>query len=231
MPGKVEVFRSAANGNRPVLVYVPPGCDLSKPTRVVTMFHGHGGAVGSTFGKYGWLERIRNITEPGRASAAQRADPQTLYIVPQAKGHPFTYWMNGAESFAGLQKDALARTAKSGGVPEVNVGSRTVEAHSGGGLAIANAIRQGELQADKLNLLDSTYGDWGLKAVTWALDERARGHAVTVDSWFTNHSQMVANNRAMTRLAAKRRDGSAIATHDVTAFGHFGVPTRHMGSR
>jgi hypothetical protein len=232
MPGKIAVFKTPANGNRPVLVYLPPGCDPSKPFRIITMFHGHGAAVGSTFGKYGWLDRIRDVTEPGRPNAVPGADPQTIYVVPQAAAAPFTYWMAKPESMAGLERDALAQAAELAGVTTVDPDPhRIVEGHSGGGLAIANAIRSGELNADKINLLDSTYSDWGSTAVTYALDERAKGRAVQVESWYTDHEEMGDHNNAMRALARQRHDGDAVKTHNVTAETHNYVPKNHMGSK
>ena len=230
MPGRIEVFTSPANGNRPVLVYLPPGCDLSKPVRVITMFHGRYGTLASTFGEHGWLDRIRDVTEPSRRSAAPGADQQTIYVVPQAAAESSAYdcWMARPESIAALDREARAKAAELGDVSTINVSARIVEAHSGGGLAIANAIAGGELDADKVNLLDATYHDWGSTVASYALDERAKGHDVRVESWFTNHEEMVEHNAAMRDLA--KGDPGAVLTHDVTAETHYGVPTHHMGT-
>ena len=233
MPGKKAVITPEANGCRPVVVYLPPGFDPQKPARLITAFHGHYGNVGAHLQKYGWLDRIRALTEPGSSPApadGTRPDSQIIYVLPQADQPPFAYWMKPPESAAGLEKAALdaARLMVVG--KNIDVTSRTVEAHSGAGLALANAAAQGELHADKINMLDATYGDWGTKCVDYVIAEHLRGHEVFLESWYTRHQEMVQHNAAMVTQAINAGIGAQVTTHDVTAETHDGVPPHHMGT-
>jgi len=234
MPGKKAVITPEANGCRPVVVYLPPGFDPAKPARLITAIHGHYGNVGAHLQKHGWLDRIRSLTEPEATPTPTdglKPDSQIIYVLPQANQPPFTYWMNPPESAAGLEKAALDAARLMAVGHEIDVVSRTVEAHSGAGIALANAVAQGELHADKINMLDATYGTWGARCVDYVIAERARGHDVHLESWYTRHQEMKQHNDDMIAQAQQADlDGDVVKTHDVTAETHDGVPPRHMGT-
>ncbi len=206
MRNGLSFIEPAANGGRPVAVWLPPGFDASRPAKVVTYFHGHNWNVGSSLVRHGLLERVQQL-------AAN--DAQTVFIFPQAARPPFSYWMRRPESFLGLEQAALAEVGRRAGA-SITVEARIVDAHSGGGWALANAVRRGELAADKVNLLDATYSNWGQTIVNWALDQNRAGHPVRVESWYTRHQEMVGHNHAMDRLANQAGMAHVVTTHDVT---------------
>jgi len=217
VPGTTSVVRLDANGGRPAAIHLPPGFDPKKPARVVTMFHGHGWNVGSSLRTNGVLERVK---------ALGAADPQTVFVFPQSAGTPFSYWMKPPESFKGLHQQALGEAARISGGASVTVTSRTVDAHSGAGLTLQNAIRSGEFKADKVNLLDASYSDWSQSVARWALSNQD-AHRPKVESWYTRHMTQAANNAAILRMAP-----GVVTTHDVTATeGHNAVPGNHIGTR
>jgi hypothetical protein len=233
MPGCKSVIRPAANGGRPVVVYIPPGFDPQQPARLITAFHGHGGNIGEYLQSHGWLDRIRAVTEPGLAKHGAdltAADPQTIYVLAQADQPPFGYWMRPPESAQGLEKAALVQARLLTGDQPITVSERIVECHSGGGLALANAADQGELHADKINLLDAAYNNWGEKCVEYAVNQNRNGRRVRVESWYTKHASMVENNAEMCKQAEDTGYPGIVTTHDVTEETHQGVPPMHLGT-
>ncbi len=146
LPGEVRVIRPAANGGRPVLVFVPRDLDPEKPVRLVTYFHGLHANLG---GQPDLARRLREV--------APRS--QSVFVLPQGWLHtPADAWMDPAagESFAGLEQAARSAAEQIAGRP-LQVSGRTVVAHSNGGFAVANAARTGQLNADRLQLLDCFY--------------------------------------------------------------------------
>ncbi len=207
MAERLSIAPATANGGRPVAVWVPPGFDPSRPAKLVTHLHGHHWNVGQSLASHGVLDAIR---------AQGEADPQRIFVFPEAGRVPFNDWMRApSESWRGLETHALLAAATVAGGP-ISVGQRIVNAHSGGGKGLANAIGSGQFAADKVNLLDSTYVDWGLRAVQWAIAERQAGHSVRVESFYTRHMEMEAHNRIMRGAARARGMSDALVTHDVT---------------
>jgi peptidoglycan hydrolase-like protein with peptidoglycan-binding domain len=217
VPGTTSVTALAGNGGRPVAVHLPPGFDASKPAKVVTMFHGHYWNAGSELRSKGVLERVE---------ALGKQDPQTIFVFPQSGRVPYSYWMKPPESFKALHDQALAEAARLAGAPSITVSLRIVDAHSGSGYTLQNAIRSGEFQADKVNLLDSSYNDWSQSVAYWAAANRD-AHRPRVESWYTRHASQATNNAAIARIAP-----DVVTTHDVTATeGHNQVPGKYMGTR
>jgi hypothetical protein len=151
--GRVTVSRSAGNGGHPVVTLLPPGFDPTKPARVHTHYHGWNATVADPKGHgSGTTSRMQDI---------QQRDPQAVFVLPECANAPArggavqTDWSN-VRSQSQTTQDALAAAGVT------NVGTRIVSAHSGGGSAIANAIRSSRdgsgLQADRLELQDSLYG-------------------------------------------------------------------------
>ncbi|MHC4391197.1 MAG: hypothetical protein ACYS22_07755, partial [Planctomycetota bacterium] len=191
VPGETSVTTMAANGNRPVAVHVPPGFDPSKPAKVVTYMHGHRWNVGSKLAQHGVLDKLAQL---------QQSDPQTIFVAPQAGSPPFSTWMSPPESFAGLQDAALGEAARLAGAGSISVETRIVDAHSGAGLGLKNAVRAGTFAADKINLHDAAYGNWAQTVTRWAM-EQPEGRKPRIDSYYTNHSTQPRNNREIARLA------------------------------
>ncbi len=151
--GRVLASTSPGNGDRPVLTVIPPGFDPRQPARVQTHYHGWNATVADPRGhSAGTTARIQEV---------QAQDPQAVFVLPEANNAPArggqyrTDWSN-VTSQARTTEDALR------GAGITNVGTRVVSAHSGGGNALANAIRAHRdgsgLQADRLELHDSLYG-------------------------------------------------------------------------
>lgn len=151
--GRLVVLKSPGNGNQPVLVIVAPGFDAEKPAVVHTHYHGWNSTVAEPRGhSAGAGARIREV---------QAASPQAVFVLPECRNAPVgggsyaTDWSN-VSSEASTTEDAL----RAAGITKVAV--RIVSAHSGGGSALANAIRGNAdgsgLRADRLELLDSLYG-------------------------------------------------------------------------
>lgn len=175
---RIVVTTPAANGGKPVLTLVPPGFDPCKPARVNTHYHGFNSTVADPKGAGGGLT--------ARIEEVQAKDPQTVFVLPECKNAPAersvldpnkgnynTDWSN-VSSQADTEKDALAAAGIS------NVGTHVVSAHSGGGAALAAAIKAhpdgSGVKCDKLELLDCLYGsekelaDWGKTANGQAAD-------------------------------------------------------------
>ncbi len=147
LPGKVSVIYPAANGGRPVLVFVPNDLDRAKPARLVTYFHGRLGNLSTDYAAL--IKRVGEVAPKSQA----------VYVFAQGwLTDPAEAWMDPAagESFAGLESAAVAEA-------NVAIEGRTVIAHSNGGFALANAARSGELRADRLRLFDCLYERAGVR--------------------------------------------------------------------
>lgn len=210
LPGRFAVVDVAANGSRPVAVYLPQGFDPARPARLLTYFHGHGGSVGLGFARSGLFTRIRD-----RAARY----PQTVFVFPQAASAPFGYWMRSPESFSSLEAGSLAIARDLlGGQAPAWIYRRIVSCHSGGGLALRNAVTANTFRADRIELLDSAYGDWAQVTAAWAARSGAR-----IEAWHTPGSTTTND------LDIARRWPS-IATVHASAVGHSAVPTRYLGT-
>lgn len=160
---RVLAGNSAGNGGKPVLTLVPPGFDPSRPARVHTHYHGFNATVADPMGHgSGTTARMREI---------QQRDSQAVFVLPECgnarAGAYATDWSN-VRSQADTTRDALT------GAGITQVGTSIVSAHSGGGAALAAALRAhpdgSGLQADRLELQDCFYGSehavaaWGRTA-------------------------------------------------------------------
>jgi len=211
LPGRASARAMAGNGGRPVAVFVPKELDPGKPVTVLTYFHGHGWDAGERLAKDGVLARV---------AALAAADAQTVFVFPQSGPHPFGYWMAPPESFRETSREALELAGALAGRP-LTVARRVVDAHSGGGLPVKNAALSGELDADKVNLLDAAYGSWAQVIVAWALERPG----TRVESWYTCHSSVPANNAEIARLAPR-----AVTIHE-TSERHNDLPRLVLGAR
>lgn len=155
---RIVVTQSAGNGGQPVLLAIPKGFDASKPARVHTHFHGWGATVADPMNHSSGTHT--------RLAARQKADPQTLFVLPECGNAPVrtglwgpspTDWSNVSD-IAQTARDALA----AGGLGGITVSERVVSAHSGGGRALGYALAAhpdgSGLQADRLELQDCLYG-------------------------------------------------------------------------
>ena len=171
--GRVVVTSSAGNGGQPVLTLVPPGFDPSKPARVHTHYHGWNSTVAD--GRNHSTRRLENMR------AAQTADPQTVFVLPECQSAPLrgtgsnyqTDWSN-VKNQAQTTDDALAAA----GVDPGRVREHVVSAHSGGGKALHYTMAAhpdgSGLRADRLQLFDCCYGDWDQAMRDWATTANGR---------------------------------------------------------
>jgi hypothetical protein len=213
LPGSFVVVDLAANGGRPVAVFLPAGFDPARPATLLTYFHGHGGSVGEGFARSGLFGRLRE-------RAARH--PQTIFVCAQAAAAPFSYWMRAPESFARLEAEALlvARDLLGGRAPAL-IASRIVAAHSGGGLALKNAVLAGTMRADRIELLDASYGDWAQAIAAWAAAQPGGG--AHIEAWHTPGSTRTND------LDIARRYPGIVEVHD-SAVSHGAVPARYLGT-
>jgi len=211
LPGAVAVRAMAGNGGRPVAIFLPRKLDPSRPVATLTFFHGHGWDVGPRVEADGVLSRV---------GALAGEDAQTVFVFPQGGPHPFGYWMAPPESFRDTSREALELAGILAG-RRLTVTRRLVDAHSGGGLAVRNAAATGELDADKVNLIDAAYGAWAQVITAWALDRPG----TRIESWFTCHSSVPANNAEIARLAPR------IVTVHESAERHDDLPRLVLGAR
>lgn len=218
LPGQVKVFASAGNGSRPVICWVPDTFDPDRPATVVTYFAGKGFNWATDAGANGLLSRLRTV----------KSDDNAVYIFPQ--GHlaePTDRWMRKeeGESFELLQREAnLVLRGMVGGV--LRIGARTVVAHSGGGSAVHNAVRSGELRADRLLLLDCFYEtrgeNWWVSVGNWIV-----GHPDTDVTYYyaTNERQRV---KEFTDIITPHAAKVAISKSSTW---HGGLPAAHFSPK
>ena len=82
-------------------------------------------------------------------------------------------------------------------------------------------LQAGELEADKVNLLDAGYGDWAQTVARWAKDQP---HAVRVEAWYTSHASQERNHRAARRIAPH------LVTIHHSRRAHNAIPAHHLGT-
>ncbi|MFN8673881.1 MAG: alpha/beta hydrolase-fold protein [Candidatus Sericytochromatia bacterium] len=149
--------RLASNGGREVAIILPKNYDPAKPTEVIYHFHGHGGTIANVLtGSNGLKNQIEQVSK----------DRNIVVIVPRGPSKENDHdWMNKAkgEDMRKFQEETLS-LIKTQLEPNINISSITVEGHSAGGLPIKNAAMEGKLYANKINLMDSSYGDWATSA-------------------------------------------------------------------
>lgn len=147
----------ASNGGREVAINIPKNFDPSKPTEVIYHFHGHEGTISNVLiGGSGLKDKIE----------ATSKDKNIIVVIPQGPSTKQDHdWMKGTkgEDMNKFENDTL-NIIKSKIDPNIKIASISVEGHSAGGLPIANAAREGKLHADKITLMDSSYGDWASSA-------------------------------------------------------------------
>lgn len=192
---KILVTTSAGNGGEPVMVLTGPKFDDSKKARVITFYHGDNATVADPVGsKAGLNTRIRGAID---------ADPQTVFVLPEAKRQDGHAWKPGTDSPAA--RDANDYKADWGHVQSqsqttddalrargiTQVGTEIVAAHSRGGSAIARAIAHDPsgkgLRANELQLYDSLYGSQD-QVAQWARTANGKAAGSVVFYRGTNRS-------------------------------------------
>lgn len=180
---KILVTTSAGNGGEPVMVLTGPKFNDCQPARVITFYHGDNATVADPVGsKAGLNTRIRGAFDK---------DPQTVFVLPEAKRLDGKVWQPGTDSpeardtndykadwgHVKSQSQTTDDALKARGITQVS--TEIVAAHSRGGEAIAHAIthdRSGKgLRANRLELYDSLYGSQ-YQVANWA--RTANGKAV-----------------------------------------------------
>jgi hypothetical protein len=216
--GKSSATLMAGNGDRPVIVYVPIGLDPKQPVCVLTYFHGH----------------KANVTEERLLAAFEaltQTSPQTLIVVPRAAEDPFNTWLRAPESFTALERQAVGEAARLSGVTELSVSIRIVSAHSGGGVALKNAAKQGDLRADKINLLDSAYGSWAEVVTRWALAQPVNQRP-RLETWHTPHQALA--HRRIKAMAEEAGVPELVTVHDENeehGHSHRQIRYAHLGAK
>lgn len=147
----------ASNGGREVAINIPKNFDPSKPTEVIYHFHGHGGTIDNVLiGSSGLKDKIE----------ATSKNKNIIVVIPQGPSTQQDHdWMKGSkgEDMNKFENDTL-NIIKNKLSPNIKIESISVEGHSAGGLPIANAAKEGKLHANKITLMDSSYGDWASSA-------------------------------------------------------------------
>lgn len=212
MRGLFSVRDLAANGGRPVAIHVSEGHDPALPFRAVLYFHGHGGNVGEHFLSSGVLSRLKWLST---------VDANTIFVCPEAGAKPFHYWMKGPESFRRLEEVALGEAARLIGTT-ITIDRRIVSAHSGGGLALRNAVVSGQFAAHRIEFLDCNYGDWGMVIANWAAAQPA-GQRPPITTWNTP-------GPTRTHDAEIKRRHPALVTVNASPVGHHDIPGRLLGA-
>lgn len=152
--GKTWLGKLPSNSNRDVAVIIPKGVDYSKPFEIMYYFHGHNGK----------LDKI--LTDPNKGLEKNikdmPKDKNVIIVIPQGPPKDKDYtWMNNknGEDMSKFQDETINVVKNKLGINPY-ISSITVQGHSAGGRPIMNAANQGTLRADKINLLDSSYGTW-----------------------------------------------------------------------
>lgn len=152
--GKTWIGKLPSNSNRDVAVIIPKGVDYSKPFEIMYYFHGHNGK----------LDKI--LADPNKGLEKNIKDmPQNknvIIVIPQGPPKDKDYtWMNNknGEDMSKFQSETINVIKNKLGINPF-ISSITVQGHSAGGRPIMNAALQGTLKADKIDLLDSSYGTW-----------------------------------------------------------------------
>lgn len=213
MDGLVSVRDLPANGGRPVAIYVSAGHDPAQPFRAILYFHGHGGNVGDHFLGSKVLTRIKWLAS---------VDANTVFVCPEAGAKPFHYWMKApGESYRGLAEAGLGEAARRVG-QALTFDRRIVSGHSGGGLALRNAVVSGQFVADRLEFLDCNYGDWGMVIADWAAG-RPVGQRPPITTWNTPGPTRDHDGEI-------QRKHPSLVTVNHSPFGHHDIPGRLLGA-
>jgi hypothetical protein len=220
--GLHTVFRSAANGDRPVAIHIPQRADKTRPVDLVLFFHGKGAQLDELFSHGPLADRLR---EQGRSH------PNTVFAFPQ--GHVrerYHHWMSRerGESLARLIGEVRENAARLLGVEQLASGRLLLKAHSGGGVVFKNAIEAGELKAHRIEFLDAMYGNWGDLVAQWA--KRPENAGVEFAVVYSPHQQ------AQVRSFRKALDGQRTMHIERARVGHSQIPyeywqIRPMGGR
>lgn len=156
--GKTWLGRLDSNSNREVAIIIPKGVDYNKPFEIMYYFHGHNGKMDKilTDPNNGLESKIKNMPQ----------SKNVIIVIPQGppKAQDYT-WMNGkyGEDMSKFEQQTI-NIVKNKLSPGINISSVTVQGHSAGGRPIMNAASEGKLMADKVDLLDSSYGNWATQA-------------------------------------------------------------------
>ena len=212
LPGHASVRELPGNGGRPVAVYVSAALEASKPVTLLMYFHGHGADVGDYFRDTSVLARIRWL---------ETTEPNTIYVCPEAASAPFHYWMAAPESFTRLEREGLAEAARLAG-RTLTIGRRVISAHSGGGLALRNAVTEGQIEAERFEFLDCNYGDWGMVVADWCAEQPA-GHRPDIQAWDTP-------GPTRTHDAEIKAAHPDLVTVQESPVGHFDIPGKLLGA-
>ncbi len=158
-PARIIVMRSGGNGGEPVMAITGPQFNRDGDAHVYTHYHGDNATVADPLGsKSGMNARIRAVING--------EDKQAVFVLPESANAPprvdapgksldYSASWNHVKSQSRTTHEALAAM----GVKSVT--DRIVSAHSGGGMALVNAIegdRSGKgIEADRLELYDCVY--------------------------------------------------------------------------
>jgi len=164
----IRVFASAGNGDQPVMVVTGPEFKPGADVHVHTYYHGDNATVADPLGsKSGINARIRATLLDGAKPAD---DKQAMFVLPEAANgvrpdvdsptndlHYPVNWDNVSD-----QVKTVSDALEAAHVNASAVSERVVSAHSGGGMAINNAINADpkggtHLQADRIELYDCLY--------------------------------------------------------------------------
>lgn len=202
-----------ANGNRPVAIHLPEGFDGARPVRVLTYFHGHDGNIGDALQSGKVLARLKWLGS---------TEPDLVVVCVEAAAKPFSYWMvPPRETFSGLMTQVQGEAERLAG-RKLTVAARIVAAHSGGGLALRNAVASGQFAADGLEFLDCNYGDWGMVIAQWAADQ-APGRRPPIATWNTPGPTRVHDEEI-------RKAFPDLVTVTLSPVGHFEIPGKFLGA-
>lgn len=207
LPGRTLAIRSAGNGSRPVFIYIPKSFDVKAPATLVTHF------AGKLFDYSSANQPAARLKELEDLESSRLANP--IYVFPQGLlDNPTDRWMRAdeGESLSRMHREVLWSLREA--LPQLpNIATRVVAAHSGGGSALQNAISAGELEADKLLLLDCFYetrgNNWWQTIASWINDRKSRGTSLRVAGFFaTNEAARVRDFKA--RVSDKLGDSLTI---------------------
>lgn len=211
-PGKTWLGKLDSNNNREVAIIIPKGVDYSKPFEIIYHFHGHNGKLDNILtGSANGLEaKIKNMPK----------DKNVIIVIPQGPPKTKDYtWMNGKYNEAlDTFQDQTISIIKNKLSPGIKINTVTVEGHSAGGRVILNAAKDGNLRADKIDMLDSSYG-------TWASEAYKNYHQVNPNAKFN----VVYIPNSPTQADALRLKGQPGVTMHQSKVDHSSVPKTFLG--
>lgn len=211
-PGKTWLGKLDSNNNREVAIIIPKGVDYSKPFEIIYHFHGHNGKLDNILtGSANGLEaKIKNMPK----------DKNVIIVIPQGPPKTKDYtWMNGKYNEAlDTFQDQTISIIKNKLSPGIKINTVSVEGHSAGGRVILNAAKDGNLRADKIDMLDSSYG-------TWASEAYKNYHQVNPNAKFN----VVYIPNSPTQADALRLKGQPGVTMHQSKVDHSSVPKTFLG--